>query len=163
MASQPLTPAQALAKAEDLCAASEQCEADIRTKLARWGIARSDADTIIDSLTDRRYIDPTRFAAAYVRDKLNHAHWGRRKILAGLAAKQISRRTAAEALDEEFDDERYAEALYRLLKSKARTMERPLSRDDRMRLARLAISRGFETGIVLDTIREIAHDDDTSD
>ena len=39
-------------------------------------------------------------------------------------------------------------------------MERPLSRDDRMRLARFAVNRGFETGIILDTIRDIARDID---
>ncbi len=160
MPTQPLTPAQALAKAEELCAISEQCEADIRTRLIRWGISRSDADSIIDRLIEHRYIDDRRFAAAYVRDKLNHARWGCRKILAALAAKHISRRIATEALDNEFDGERYAETLFRILRTKARNMERPLSRDDRMRLARFAVNRGFETGIILDTIRDIARDID---
>jgi len=160
MATKQLTPAEALAKAQELCAASEQCEYDIRTKLVRWGIRRADADTIIDTLTDGKYIDDTRYAAAYVRDKLNHARWGCRKIMAGLAAKRIGRRVASDAIDAEFDEDRYRDALLRLIAAKARGMERPLSRDDRIRLARFAVSRGFETGLIVETIRTIASSSD---
>ena len=159
MATRQLTPAEALAKAEDLCAASEQCEFDIRTKLARWGIRRADADTIIDTLIDGKFIDDTRYAASYVRDKLNHARWGCRKIMAGLAAKRISRRVASDAIDAEFDEDRYCDTLLRLITAKARGMERPLSRDDRMRLARFAVSRGFETNLIVEAIRVIASSD----
>lgn len=159
MAIKRFTPDEALAKAEDLCSLSEQCEADIRQKLMRWGISRSDADSIIDRLYEQRYLDETRYAGAYVRDKLNHARWGCRKIMAGLAAKRINRRVASEALDAEFDEDRYCDTLLRLLASRARNMQRPLSREDRMRLARFAVSRGFEADLILDAIRTVASSD----
>ena len=90
-ARKPISPQNALSRLEDLCARSEQCSGEARKKLSGWGIAPTDAERIISSLVERRFIDDSRFCRAFVRDKLYFARWGRRKIQLSLAHKQISR------------------------------------------------------------------------
>ena len=80
----PISPEKAKVRLEELCARSEQCTGDAYKKLQTWGIARSDAETIVKSLVDRRFIDDERFCHAFVRDKMRFARWGRRKIKAAL-------------------------------------------------------------------------------
>lgn len=84
-----ISPDKALERLEALCAKSERCTEEVRRKLYAWRIGPEDIDSIISSLKERRYIDDERFAHAYVRDKWLFSHWGRRKILMGLAAKRI--------------------------------------------------------------------------
>ena len=64
-----VSPEQALVRLEELCVRAERCEAELRRKLMQWAIVPADADSIIASLRARRFLDETRFAAAFVRDK----------------------------------------------------------------------------------------------
>lgn len=144
-----LTPAEATERLEILCARSEQCISDLRRKLYKWGIMNGASDKIIEQLELDRYVDDTRFAKAYVRDKYLFAGWGRRKITAGLMAKRIPRHTIDEALDE-IDNRTYAMNAFKSVRSKLRTFPGDMPRHDaRTRLMRFAISRGYETSLII--------------
>ena len=142
-----LSPEGAVVRLEALCAASEQCTADLREKLRRWLIDDDDAERIIASLAKRRFVDDARFARAYVRDKYRFARWGRYKIVMGLKAKRISANDIEDALTE-IDLDEYERILLELLQAKVRTAR--LSREwaDRAKLMRFAASRGFESSMV---------------
>lgn len=152
MIAKRLTPEDAMARAEALCARAEHCSGEIAQKLYRWGITSSDSERIIDSLIDRRFIDDRRFAAAFVRDKVEYAAWGRRKIALALAAKRLDRDIVAEAL-EGIDPEVYAARLAKVLDSKRRSLPEPDTTDGRARLFRHAVARGFEPSLVADMLR----------
>ena len=77
----------ALVRLETLCARSEQSTGEAREKLRRWGILSADAEKIIDSLVDRRFIDNARFARAFARDKIRFSKWGRIKVSQKLREK----------------------------------------------------------------------------
>lgn len=145
-------PEQALVRLEELCARSEHSTGELRTKLRQWRIAPADAEEIIESLTARRFVDDSRFARAFVRDKYRFARWGRRKIAMALKQKRIDSDTIDEAL-EEINQEEYTAVLRTLLKAKAAHMDRPLSYDDRVKLFRFAVARGFETQLVSSLLR----------
>lgn len=149
---QPLTTEQATIRAEELCAASERSSGEIRTKLYRWGIPRSDAERIVEHLVERRFVDDSRFAAAYVRDKLEFSGWGRLKISAGLYAKGIDRSTISEALDA-IDSERYAAVLDRLIARLRRDIPDADTYEGRTRIFRRAASRGFEPSLIAAALR----------
>ena len=139
-----LRPEAALIRLETLCARAEQCESELRRKLATWQIAPDDADAIIISLRSRRFVDDSRYAAAFVRDKYRFARWGRRKIEMALRQKRIDPDVAAEAMTE-IDDKEYLSILRHIITAKAKPMAKPLAYEDRMKLLRFAVGRGYES------------------
>ena len=139
---------------EELCARSEQCEGEVRRKLRAWQICDEDADTIVRSLVRRRFVDDSRYASAFTRDKYRFARWGRRKIELALRQKQVDADIIAEALDA-IDEEEYAGVLRALLASKMKNMAEPESYEERNRLFRFAVSRGFEISLVGKTIASL--------
>jgi len=152
----PLDPAQALVRAEELCARAEHSSGEISRKLYQWGIGQADAGRIVESLIGRRFIDDRRFAAAYVRDKLEYSGWGRRKIALGLYQKRVARDIIADALADIAPDS-YRSRLDSLLDRKRRTMTDADSYDGRTRLFRWAASRGFEPDMIADAIRRLKY------
>lgn len=147
-----IAPEKALIRCEELCARAERCEHELREKMRAWRIDPRDIEAIINSLTTRRFLDDSRFARAFVRDKYRFARWGRRRIAMALRQKRIDSDVIDEALEEINQDE-YTAVLRSLLKAKAAHMERPLSYEDRMKLLRFAVARGFETQLVSSLLR----------
>lgn len=147
MPKKPLSPQVALTRAQDLCARAEHSTGEIRQKLARWGITAADADKVVAALTAHRFLDDERFARAYARDKLQFAHWGRRKIRLGLYQKRIDSSMISQALAD-IEDETYADILRHVLDAKARTMADADTYEGRTKLFRHALARGFEPDLV---------------
>ena len=112
-----ITPQEALMRLEALCARSEQCTLDLRQKLYKWEISPSDSDVIIKKLIKTRFVDDSRFAVAFCRDKYRFNRWGRMKIVYGLRAKQLSSHDIQEAL-KTIDDKEYEDILVSVVKQK---------------------------------------------
>lgn len=142
-----ITPAQALARMEDLCARSEQSTFEIRKKLTNMRLPASTINNIVDSLVDRRYIDDKRYAVAFARDKYRFSRWGKLKIKRALMLGHIPTDFIDEALDE-IDDDSYTEILSNMLRAKARTIKEGNTFEGRTKLYRFAISRGFESRLI---------------
>lgn len=134
---------QGLQRAAGLCCQSEHCIADITEKLLRWGVSREDSDRIIDRLIDEKYIDESRYALAYVRDKVRFSHWGRVKIKSMLRMLRISEQDISNAFDS-FDEDEYLGVLEGVIESKRKTLPDAESYASRVKLIRFALQRGFE-------------------
>lgn len=134
---------QGLQRAAGLCCQSEHCVADITEKLLRWGVSREDSDRIIDRLIDEKYIDESRYALAYVRDKVRFSHWGRVKIKSMLRMLRISEQDISNAFDS-FDEDEYLGVLEGVIESKRKTLPEAESYASRVKLVRFALQRGFE-------------------
>ena len=134
---------QGLQRAAALCCQSEHCVADITEKLLRWGVSREDSDRIIDRLIDEKYIDESRYALAYVRDKVRFSHWGRVKIKNMLRMLRVSEQDISNAFDS-FDEDEYLGVLENVIESKRRTLPEAESYASRVKLIRFALQRGFE-------------------
>lgn len=150
----PPTPESAFNRMADLCARSEQCEADIRQKLYRLGMPSWHVQEVISRLKDERFIDNARFARSFARDKCRFSAWGRNKIRLALMAKRISATDIAEGLAA-IDPQDYNEALKRVVISKAKTLEMsgPEERENRIKLFRHILSRGFESELASRAVR----------
>lgn len=123
-----------------LCARSEQCEYDLRLKMARAGLKTDEADSIIDFLREQRFLDDGRYVRAFVRDKITFSGWGPAKIRATLAAKRLPRAIVDEAL-EEAESEEMGKSLMRAARAKARSLDLT-TREDMVKLLRHLMSRG---------------------
>ncbi len=146
------TAAQALQRLQTMCAKAEHCRWELKRKLRLWNIGADDAEAIMDSLTKTRFVDDTRFAKAFARDKFIFSSWGRRKIEAALRQRQIDAVTIAAAM-EQIDPDEYEAAARRLIERHAGTMADADSYDGRTRLFRFAAARGFEPELVARIIR----------
>ena len=155
-----LTPAEALARAAALCDKCEQCSPDIIRKLAAWGISASDTAKIIERLRQTRYLDDMRFARAYAHDKMAYSGWGRNKILQGLWAKRLGREYI-EASCDGLDEEEYNDIARRVIRSKVRSLPEGLSTyENRMKVMRFGVQRGFEARLVSQIINRLVREAD---
>lgn len=127
-----------------LCARSEQCSYDIRTKALRAGLSAADTRKLLDYLTENRFLDDVRFAGAFARDKAKFAGWGPVKIKAYLRLKQIPDALIAEALDS-VPEPVFTQALEKAAAAKSARLDLN-DYVDRQKLFRHLVSRGFTPG-----------------
>lgn len=136
-----------------LCSRSEQCSQDIRDKLAGGELTAGDAAEVMDTLRRMGFVDDRRYARSFATDKVRFAGWGKRKIRMHLMAKHID----AEYIDEALagiDAAEYKEALLRASRAKGRTLDLNV-RENRDKLLRHLLSRGFETALCLKVLEAV--------
>ncbi len=124
-----------------LCSRREYPASDVLKKaVVALDGDREEAEKVIAQLIEEKYIDDSRYAAAYARDKASIAGWGEVKIRHMLMAKGISPEIIADSLDE-IDEMKAGQKLRRMLEVKARSLK-----DDpqkKLKLLRFALGRGY--------------------
>lgn len=130
------------------CSVKEYCRTDIVKKLIAKGASESDAEAAADQLEKENYLNDERYLRAFVADKFRFDHWGKQKIVQALRLKGFSSQEAAEAFHETVSEEDYAETLRDFLTAKLRTTKADTPFAQRQKVARSAISRGFEPHLV---------------
>lgn len=143
---------EALMRAAALCSAGEQCVSQIEEKLQRWGVDPEAQQRIINQLVEEKYIDEQRFANAYAKDKLRYNHWGRVKIALYLRQLGIASSLIRQALDKLPNDE-YFKILTHLIESKTTSVKASSDYEQRGKLIRFALGRGFEMDEILEALR----------
>lgn len=106
-----------LSKAERYAASAERCREEVRLKLVSWGAPAAMCERILDTLEDTHFISETRYAEAFVHDKVAYQGWGRRKIKWMLLGKHISESVIDEAL-KNIDEQEYFHQLRRAIAQK---------------------------------------------
>jgi regulatory protein len=150
------TPEQAMASLMRLASRAEKSSGDARRLMRGWGIAQKDAEKILAELTEKRFIDDERYAAAYTREKVRASGWGAYKIRAALAAKGIARETIDEALRDHIDDEAQASRLEKYLERRLPRIKAANKYELRTKLVRYGLSLGYEYETVTTAIEKIA-------
>lgn len=148
------TAEQALVKLMDRCAKAEVCVSDACRLMSRWRVPEPDQQGVIDRLLADRFIDPERYAHAFVRDKLNFSRWGARKISEALYQKRIPsdiiRRAMEQAAEVSMTD-RLETDLRR--KNNSLKEENPYKRKEK--LVRFGVSRGYDFETVFETVERV--------
>ncbi len=142
-------------KAANFCAYQERTQAEVRERLQKWGVEGDEADEIIVYLIEDNYLNEGRFAKIFAGSKFRVKSWGRQKILYELKARKLSEHSIREGLAE-IDDEDYFEKLKTLIEKKKRelrTEKQPMIL--KQKLARYAMSKGFEGDLVWDIINKL--------
>ena len=137
------TPEQALQSRMRMCARSERSSGDALRLMKRWGVADDAARKVLSRLQSERFIDDSRYAEAFVRDKYRFNKWGRIKIVQGLRMKGIDSATVNEAM-EVIDEAEYLHILRELIKAKRKSIRGKSDYEVNGKLIRFAIGRGFE-------------------
>ena len=138
-----MTTEEILYKLAAKCSVSEQCLSDVEAKLAKYDLPEEEKTRILRHLVEEKYIDDSRYAEAYARDKYRFNKWGRMKIAQGLRMKGIDRETIETAM-KVIDEQEYQSILRDLLKAKRKRTKGKNEYETNGKLARFATGRGFE-------------------
>ena len=123
------------------CSRREYCTSDILKKAQKAldGDAAK-AMQVLEVLVREKYVDDSRYASAYARDKASIQGWGDVKIKYMLSAKGVPASVISDAL-QEIDRDKSSSRLHKLLEAKLRSLK-----DDpqcRLKLLRFALGRGY--------------------
>lgn len=147
-----MTYEEALHKTAAFCSLQERCVSEVLDKLSKMEISESDSHKIIAYLTQEKFIDESRFAVAFAKDKFRFNKWGKIKIKMGLKEKGIHPNQIEEALNE-IDEKAYEELAVELINSKSKTLKYKNEFDRKGKLVRYMLQKGFETSIVFRLIQ----------
>ena len=142
-----MTESEGKTLAEAYCSAAEHCRSEVRAMLERHGAEKPDIESIINHLVKEGFIDESRYARAFVHDKVRFAKWGRVKIAQALWQKRIPQDITDAAL-ESIDDDEYLAALRDVVKAKFRTVKGATEYERKMKTMRSVCSRGYEPALV---------------
>jgi regulatory protein len=141
-AGKPMSEEQALARLTALCASAEHCTGEMIDKMTKWEISEEAQARIMEHLVKNKYIDDERYCRAFVHDKMEYNHWGRRKIEQALYVKHMDKAIQKTVLDE-IPDEDFIDILRPLIVQKRRQTRANSEYEMNMKLMRFAASRGF--------------------
>lgn len=140
-----------LSYASALCARKEYCRSEIAAKLRSKGAAPDETEQLLQHLEREGFIDEARYARAFVADKFRFDHWGRVKMRYQLLRKGVSDCDIDAAL-EEIDEKQYRQALADFVKSRRQTTAEEDPFRTSQKIARAAISRGYEPNLVFNAL-----------
>lgn len=141
-------------KLEQYCAYQERCTSEILAKLKYWKVNESHFDSIISNLKEQNFLNEERFAKAYARGQFRLNKWGKRKIFFELNHKNIPDAVIQAGLTE-IDDEDYRQVLKDLVLKKNGELKNKKSLNIRGKIINFAQSKGFETHLILDIVKEL--------
>jgi regulatory protein len=144
----------ALNKAMNLCSQREYCREEIHSKLTSWGVEYNDSEKILEILIKENFINETRYASAFVRDKFKYNKWGKVKIGALLKAKNIPGDVIRLALDN-IDNEQYTKFIRDLVNGHRRTVKAKNQYDLKAKLLRYGMSKGFESSLLYEILNDL--------
>ena len=158
----PKTAEQALASLMRLCARAERSSGDAMRLMATWMVPEGDRQRVLQRLIKDRFIDDSRYAEAFVREKSNLSAWGEYKIRATLRRKGIADEIINNALLQ-MPTEQNIERLTERLKRKMRTIKYDTTYQLKTKLIRHALSLGFTIDDVLKCVEEVMRDINTEE
>ena len=149
-----LSPKDALKRAAALCSRQEYCTGDIHKKLIQWGLEEDEANQVISQLVKESFLDDSRYAGQYTRDKFKFNGWGKIKITHALRQKGITRALIDEALNQ-LNQEEYVESCRLLLRKKSQSIKDKNQYSRKGKLYRFAAGRGFEPDLIHRILNEL--------
>jgi regulatory protein len=145
---------EALSYAMDICSRQEKCCSEVRLKLERFNLPGEQVEQVLETLKEEGFIDESRYAGMFVRDKLHLNRWGRIKIRYALTAKQIPDEIIADALNG-IDHKDYLVILREELSKKLPQIKGKNPTTVKSKLVRFGQQRGFEPGLIYQVLDEL--------
>lgn len=143
----------ALQKLMHYCAYQERCHQEVRTKLISLEIYGEDLEEIIAELITENFLNEERFAKAYAGGKFRIKKWGKIRIRQELKKRRISDYCIKKAM-QEIDEEGYMEGLYKVIEKKRKTEKETNEFKLKGKLAKYAMSKGFESHLVWQALKD---------
>ncbi|MDC6404476.1 MULTISPECIES: regulatory protein RecX [Maribacter] len=154
MPKESFTLEEATRKLEGYCAYQERCHQEVVTKLQGMGMIPLAIDTIVSHLIKENYLNEERFAKSFARGKFNIKKWGKKRIVAELKVRDISKYNIQSALNE-IDDNQYLKTFEALAKKRLEQIKDKDIQKKKKKLADYLLYRGWEPNLVYDKVNEL--------
>ncbi len=141
-----VTEVEALNRLMQLCSHSEKSSFEVRKKLKEWGL-EGKADNILKKLINDKFIDDTRYAAAFVHDKIRINKWGKIKVNYLLKGQQLKHNDIDQALNS-IDNEEYREMVFEELQRKRKSIKTSSFLQMKSKLYAFGAQRGYESDLI---------------
>lgn len=148
------TAAQALQALMRLCSRAEKSSGDALRLMHTWDVPEGERRGVLDKLIELRFIDDTRYAEAYTREKSQLAGWGAKKIALHLRQKGIDKEIITHTLSA-LDGDAQLEQLTAKLERKMRTTKAVNSYELRGKLLRYGLGLGYDYEMTREAIDKI--------
>ena len=145
---------EALAKMQRYCAYQERCHEEVRSKLLNMGVYSDWREEIIVQLIEENFLNEERFARSFARGKFRIKQWGRNRIRQELKKRKISDYCVRKAM-EEIEEADYRSTLETALVKKNISLYEEDAYQRKAKLARYAVSRGFESELAWQLINDM--------
>jgi len=142
-----LTPVLALAKLQKYCAYRDRSISEAQNRLRELGFKGKEADAIIAELLRDNFLNEERFACSFCRGKFYMKGWGKNKIKSELYKKRVDNQLIDKGM-KEIDLKDYRDRLARILLKKAKTLKSLDWYAAKIKLARHALSKGYEIELI---------------
>ena len=143
---------EALQRLRRYCAYQERCHQEVKQKLWDWGFDALDSGNVISQLISENFLNEERYAKAVAGGKFRTKGWGKRKIIDNLKQKGISEYLLNASM-KEIPEEDYNARLQELLNKKANSLRNEPPLQLKQKLARYAITKGYEPELVWEAIK----------
>jgi regulatory protein len=150
----PITPADALAKIYRYCAYQERSHQEVRDKLYSFKLYAADVDQILTRLITEGFLNEERFARAFAGGKFRIKKWGKQKIQHELERHGLTQKCIAIGM-KEIETGDYSKALREVLGKRMKTITETNPYTARDKLAKFAITKGYEPDMVWDMVKEL--------
>jgi regulatory protein len=147
-----ISSAEALKKIQYYCAYQERSHREVKNKLFDYGLFQTEVDEIIATLIADGFLNEERFAKAFAGGKFRIKKWGRIKIERELEMLGVSKRNIATGL-KEIDEDDYRKTLLSLLQNKSVHEIGEDGFQQKSKLGRYAISKGYEPALVWEILK----------
>jgi regulatory protein len=147
-----IAPLAAAEKMRNWCAYQERSQNEARQKLYEFRLEPEITESIIIELINENYLNDERFAMAFASGKFRIKQWGKIKIKMGLRQHKISDYCIKKAL-ESIGDTDYEKALVKVIEKKLNHTKGGDQRKNFYTVSNHAISRGFESELVIEQLK----------
>ncbi|MDD2419904.1 MAG: regulatory protein RecX [Bacteroidales bacterium] len=145
----------ALGAMQRVCSGRELCVTDVLRRLRKYSISQDDLSWVVESLLKDGFVDESRYAKAFVRDKVLLSGWGVKKIIWALKNKGIDKLVIDEAIKEITLSEEPVR-LEAILKNKLKSYRKTdNAKQLNNKMVRFALSRGFSLDISLSVVNKL--------
>lgn len=145
--------AKVLDRLQAQCVKREYCRSDIFGKaLTAFEGDRDSAGRLVESLVADRFVDDSRYAAAFAREKARLSGWGPAKISFALRGKGISKSIISDAL-KEIDPDEADRRMVSVLETKYKTLKG--DPQEKFKLLRFGLTRGYDYDKIAPVVDEI--------
>ena len=124
---------------------------DVKTKLKTFHLQDDVYESIILELEKEDYLNEERYARVFASGKLRINHWGKNKIFAALQQKKVPELFILEGINT-IDDDEYTSVLREVIAKKNNELKESDINRRNKKLAKFAISKGFEYNLVWDVL-----------
>ena len=149
-------------RAVKLLAAKPRSIGELRERLLEktW-TDREIVDSVIERLSDYKYLDDAQYAADLAVSKLRQQPQGRRRLKQTLSQKKLDKDTVDEAVTSAFEKIPEAQLIDVAIEKRLRLKGRPETRDDVKKFYDHLLRRGFSYDLVIERLRDIGKADPT--